>query len=148
MKKKTVSGLLSTLLLLGMLTVAFDVQQVKASPAVSPCIAVVPASTVSPTLTPGMNYTISIYTDYDGDDIWGYEFMLAYNPDVLEGVDVVNGDLITGTAAQFLTVGFNNTAGVLRLTGGFFFWIIGDPPMTSGPGILANVTFSVVGFGK
>jgi len=61
----------------------------------SPYIAVVPGSTVDPALAPGMDYTISVYTDYDGSDVWGFEFDLTYNPNVLEGIEVVNGDLIT-----------------------------------------------------
>ncbi len=120
---------------------------VKTSAVESPYIGVIPATTVNQSITPGMNYTVSIYTDYNGSDVWGYEFKLAYNPDVLEGVEVVNGDLITGGTAVFIPGEFNNTAGELRLTGAFFFFT-GDPPMTSGPGILANVTFNVVDLGE
>jgi len=149
MEKKAVSGLMLTLLLIGMSVLAFNIQQVKASAAVSPYIAVVPESTVDPALTPGMNYTISIYTDYNGSDVWGYEFLLTFNPYVLEGIEVVNGDLITedvGTT-MWLPGTFNNTAGTLSLTGNGFFAMPGEVPVTCGPGIMANVTFSVVGYG-
>jgi len=149
MEKKAVSGLMLTLLLIGMSVLAFNIQQVKASAAVSPYIAVVPESTVDPALTPGMNYTISIYTDYNGSDVWGYEFLLTFNPYVLEGIEVVNGDLITedvGTTMWFPGT-FNNTAGTLSLTGNAFFAMPGEVPVTCGPGIMANVTFSVVGYG-
>lgn len=60
----------------------------------SPYIIVLPQRTVDDTLTSG-NYTVSVYTNYNGSDIWGYEFTLTYNPRVLHGVEVVNGDLIT-----------------------------------------------------
>jgi len=107
-------------------------------------LAVVPQSTVDTNLTPGKNYTISIYTDYNGTDIWGYEFALTYNPDVLHGVEVTNGDLITGPNLQeFLPGDFDNTEGKLSLTAAFFK----GENVTSGPGILANVTFTVVGMG-
>jgi len=43
---------------------------------------------------------------------------------------------------------FNNTIGKLSLTGAFFFYIFPPAPTTSGPGILANVTFTVVGYGS
>jgi len=70
-----------------------------APPLVSPYIAVVPHSTVNPDLTPGMSYTVSIYTDYDGTDITMYEFALSYNPNVLHGginyTDTWTGDNIT-----------------------------------------------------
>jgi hypothetical protein len=117
--------------------------------AVSPYIAVVPESTVDPSLTPGMNYTISVYTDYEGSDVWGYEFKLTYNPSVLEGIEVVNGDLITedvGTTMWHPEV-FNNTSGELGLTGNGFLFFEPPSPVTSGPGTLANITFSVVGYG-
>jgi len=117
---------------------------------VSPYIAVRPRSTVDATLTPGKNYTISIITNYDGSDIWGYQFVLTYNPLVLEGVEVVNGDLITGANATFSTNSFNNTIGKLGMTGAFGLDVTTTPPTKvtfTGPGILANVTFTIIGEG-
>ncbi|MFX1265761.1 MAG: CARDB domain-containing protein [Promethearchaeota archaeon] len=117
---------------------------------VSPYIAVTPASTIDQDITPGMNYTISIYTDYDGDDVWGFEFTLTYNPNVLEGVDLVNGDLITDDVGTTMWSpgSFDNAAGELSLTGnGFFALPPATPPVTSGPGTLVHVTFSVTSSG-
>jgi len=51
----------------------------------SPAIYIEPASTVDETLTYGSTYNISIKTDYDGTDIWGWQFTLDYNPKVLQG---------------------------------------------------------------
>jgi len=114
-------------------------------------IAVVPESTVDTTLTLGKNYTVSIYTDYNGSDVWGWEFSLTYNPSVLEGIEVTNGDLITTAkdpSALFLPGTFDNVAGKLTKTANAFFLAEpGDLPVTSGPGTLANVTFEVVGTG-
>jgi len=42
---------------------------------------------------------------------------------------------------------FNNTSGELEKTGNGFFFFDPPPPVTSGPGTLANITFSVVGYG-
>jgi len=116
----------------------------------SPYIAVVPGSTVDPTLTPGMNYTVSIYTDYNGSDVWGYRFDLTFDPNVLEGIEVVNGDLITeDVGATMWNPGtFNNTKGTLQDVGNAFFAPPGESmPLTSGPGVLANITFLVVDYG-
>jgi len=114
-------------------------------------IAVVPESTVDTTLTLGKNYTVSIYTDYNGSDVWGWEFSLTYNPTVLEGIEITNGDLITTAkdpSALFLPGTFDNVAGKLTKTANAFFLTEpGDLPVTFGPGTLANVTFEVVGTG-
>jgi len=115
----------------------------------SPAIYIEPATTVNSTLTPDKNYTISIKTDYNGTDIQSWQFTLSYNPDILHGVSVTNGDLITkekDSSAQFLPGAFDNTAGTLSLTAAFFFFFEPAPaPITYGPGTLANVTFTVVG---
>ena len=118
----------------------------------SPYIAVVPHSTVNPNLTIGTTYTVSIYTDYNGSDITSWQFSLSYDPHVLHGVNVTNGNLITeakDSSAMFIPGTFNNTAGKLATTGALFYFTPPDPaPLTSGPGILANVTFEVVGEGE
>jgi len=184
---------------------------------------VVPTNTLDETLTAGKNFTISIYTDYNGSDVWSYQFTLSYNPSVLhieplnktdtwtgdgtqstynttikpvieysekvyvndvlktrgaqyaityeEGriwffpfaippadsevkavyqYNIVNGDLITrdkAPTARFEAGTFNNALGTLSLTAAWFFY--GEKPVniTSGPGILAYVTFTVVGYG-
>jgi len=115
-------------------------------------IAVIPQSTVNPAITPDMNYTVSIYTDYNGTDIWSWQFSLSYNPNILEGIEVRNGDLITkakDSSASFSAQGFNNTEGTLGLTLAFFFYKKPEIPFTTtGPGTLAYVTFKVVGVGE
>jgi hypothetical protein len=144
MRSKLLLPLLLVLVLSELSTLNLTIPMVSA--AVSPYIAVVPESTVDSALTPGMNYTISIYTDYNGSDINGYGFELTYDPNVLEGIEVVNGDLIADDT-MFLSVGFNNTAGRLRFTNNFLFSTSEQRPLTSGPGTLANVTFRVVAKG-
>ncbi|UCE16205.1 MAG: hypothetical protein JSV12_00890 [Candidatus Bathyarchaeota archaeon] len=112
-----------------------------------PFIYVEPASIENTTYEPGTNFTVSIKTDYNGSDITGYEFALYYNPNVLHGVNVTNGNLIVDGTASFIPGTFDNTNGKLTLSGAFFFFASRPAPLTSGPGILANVTFEVVGWG-
>jgi len=119
---------------------------------VSPYITVLPRNTVVLTSTLGQNYTISIYTNYNGSDIWGYEFELTYNPLVLYGVKVVNGDLITEEGDLLFSEGdFNNTVGKLSLPGAAAINMSTIPYTklaSTGPGVLANVTFTIVGLGE
>jgi len=115
-----------------------------------PYVAVVPHCTVDPALTPDQNYTVSIRTDYNGTDIWSWQLTLSYDPNVLKGIKVVNGDLITTEKhpdADFKAGILNNTIGKLELTAAYFYYTTKPVPLTSGPGTLANVTFTVVGTG-
>ncbi len=117
---------------------------------VSPYIAVVPHGTMNSSLAPGMNFTISIHTNYTGDDVWGYVFSLTYNPLVLQGVEVTNGDLITKEDGETMWIPgtFDNEVGKLTPAfNGFKFGKDEPAPLTSGPGTLATVTFQVVGIG-
>lgn len=114
---------------------------------VSPYIAVVPHSIVNETYTEGTFFDVSIDTDYNGSDVWGWEFILTYNPLVLQGIEITNGDLINETTL-FIKGEFDNELGELKKTGNGFFSLPGEPvPVTSGPGTLATVTFKVVGKG-
>jgi len=143
LEEKTVSTILLAMLLVGMLTFAFKIEQVCAVE--YPAVCVDPETTVNQTLTPGLNYTASIMTDYTGDDITGYQFTLTYNPYVLHITSVDNGDLVTGPLATFKVGPIDNVAGKLNNTGAYFF-VAGF--VVSGPGTLATVTFEVVGIGK
>ena len=197
---------------------------------VSKYIAVVPDTIVDPTLTVGENFTVSIYTDYSGSDVWGWQFAITYNPLIIHGgpynftntwigdgentsfyttktpivpdseevyvdgilmtrdvdyyvvpewaaplhscmisfqtapdsgaeikveylwMGISQGELIhpdKSTRARFESGGFDNVEGILSLTAAYFYYSPPDipPTTTSGPGILANVTFTVVGTG-
>jgi hypothetical protein len=122
---------------------------VSATP-LSPYIMIIPEQTVNDTITPGMNYTIAIYTDYNGSDIWQWQFELTFDPAILEGLEVRNGDLITkdkDSSARFIAGDFDNNLGKLGVTVGFFFFMSPPPATTTGPGVCAYVTFRVVGTG-
>jgi hypothetical protein len=127
-----------------------NLDTVRVSAAEFPAIYISPALvTIEGCSEIGSNYTFSICTDYNGSDICGYEFELTYDPNVLEGVNVTNGDLITEAknTTMWLPGDWNNTVGTLSETGANFQAFDPPSPVTSGPGILANVTFTVVGCG-
>jgi hypothetical protein len=228
MNEKTLCTVFAVLLIVSV-SCGLYVNTVK-SPAVEfPAIMVTPENIWDDTLQAGDNVTFSIYTDYNGSDVWAYQFTLFYNPNVLhagvnktetwtgtgtyptyfllthipilpdslsvyvdevlqvEGVDyqyipsghpagdgllmfasgstpasgaeikayylygVLNGDLITqvkDSSAEFTMGNFNNTSGMSSLTVAYFFYMAPDDPYyTSGPGFLANITFTVVGYG-
>jgi len=112
-------------------------------------VAVVPHCTVNSSLTIGTRYNITIYTDYNGSDIHAYDFTLRYNPNILRGVEVANGEIVKNTThpdeVDFVTGNFDNTAGSLSNT---YAYYVQAGKMASGPGILAYVTFDVVGLGN
>jgi len=82
--KKLLPLTILLLLILSLLS-ALNVNITRVSATDYPCIKVIPENTVDPTLTPGQNYTVSIYTDYLGPDITLYQFTLSYDPNVLHG---------------------------------------------------------------
>lgn len=129
-------------------TLNLEIMDVSAAP-VSPYIMIIPEQTVNSTITPGMNYTITLYTDYDGSDVWGWQFFnLTFDPTVLQGIEVRNGDLISkdkNESARFKAGTFDNTLGRLSGTSAWFYILPYPPPTTSGPGTLATITFRVVG---
>jgi len=116
-----------------------------------PCIKVTPETILLEAVPIGTTFEVSIYTDYTGSDVYSWQFELTFNPAVLEGVSVENGNLITTakhSSARYSSQGFNNTAGRLKLTMAYFYYVAPSTPFTtSGPGILANATFSVKGYG-
>lgn len=135
------------LLVVGALNVG--IPSVSAVPT-SPYIMVDPESVINYSLGVGDTFTVDIITDYSGSDIWAWEFSLTYDPNILHGVTVVNGDLISldkSPWATFMQGTFDNTAGKLGLTGAFLFYISPPIPTVSGPGTLATVTFEVAGYG-
>jgi hypothetical protein len=149
MKRKNPLSI-AVLLLSALLLLTSSLMYVFAEP-VSPYLMVLPEETSDSTLTPGNDYNISIYTDYDGSDVWSWQFELTFNPAVLHGVQVRNGDLITtikDPSAVFVAGTFDNTLGKLSLTVAYFDYSSPPAPTTSGPGTLAYVDFTVVGYGS
>jgi len=220
MRKNLLSIPFIALIIFSLLTM-LNVSTTMVSAGEYPAIYIDPANTTDYDLTPGYTYTISVKTNYTGNDVQSWQFTLFFNPSVLHGglnrtdiftgdgankkfnltgrpvvpnsekvyvggilkskpadytIDylmanitfttapgvgaevkviyfyggVTNGDLITTSKdpfAMFLLGAFDNTAGKLSLTGAFFMFVFEPAPVTSGPGTLATVTFTVVGLG-
>jgi len=147
LKRKIALRILLTLLIIGMLTLTFKIELISAIVPEYPAIYVDPAEIIDPTLVPGTSFTIAIKTDYSGDDIMAYQFTLSYDPSILNGVSVTNGDVVAGPVVMFIPGTFDNTAGELSLTGAYPIYLMRPYPTASGPGTLAYVTFAVVGIG-
>ncbi len=144
--RKKFASMSILLLVLSVLTI-LNVDVTRVSATGSPVIRVEPAEIIKTGWGVGTNFTVSIYTNYTGGNITSYQFALSYNPLVLKGVNVTNGDLITNEThagdAVFLPGTFNNTLGELELTAAYFE----GKNVTNGDGILANVTFTVMDYG-
>jgi hypothetical protein len=104
----------------------------------------------------GTEFSVDICVDYV-ENLWAYQFWLAYCPAVIHGVSVENGPFLgkePRPPAHPVVVaegpGFNNTVGELKLFGAFIGFS-GYPPhnryLADGGGVLATVTFEVVGEG-
>jgi hypothetical protein len=155
MRKKLLSLAMLALLMISVLNV-LNVNIVNVSAAVLPAITFAPALQLKNQTTAPINtiFNWPISTDYNGTDVWGYEFSITYNPVVLNVTEVINGDLIvnaTGdSGARFLSGTIDNTVGKLSVTTAYFNLPVSPPPnMTGGPGggTLATVKFKVTGDG-
>jgi len=100
-----------------------------------------------PAMGPGTLFTVDIVVDHV-ENLWGYQFGLSFNPKVIQGVSVENGPFLGsagGTVSMYPGHGFDNTEGTLGLFGACLNPISSLP---TGGGVLATVTFEVVGYGK
>jgi len=100
----------------------------------------------------GPRLTVDI-TVNDIPNLWGWQFELSYNPNVIQGVyadqrncscvvphvPIVPGPFLSGQFAP--GAGWDNTVGKLYLTGAFW-------GTASGSGVIATVIFDVVGLGE
>lgn len=107
-----------------------------------------PPSIFDPTLIPGTQFSVDIVVE-DVQGLWGYQFEMSFNPEVLQGVSVEVGPFLGsagGTVLEITGSGFNNEAGTLSLTGATL-WETDSAYCPNGNGVLATVTFEVVGYG-
>ena len=93
----------------------------------------------------GESLTLQVMID-EAVDLGGFEFRLAYDPAVLQSDGAAMGPFLGSTGRSVSPLGpqINNDAGVLTF-GGFS---LGDQPGPDGSGLLAEITFSVVGSGQ
>lgn len=117
---------------------------------VSQYITLIPRRTVDETLTTGEDYTVSISTDYNGTDVWGWNVRLTFRPSVLECIEVRNGDLITESKdpSAVFNSAIDNALGEVSAGAYFYYMPPSIPPTTEGPGTLVSVVFRVAGKGR
>lgn len=105
-----------------------------------------------PQMVPGTQFTVDIVVE-NVDDLWAYQFWLSFNPDVIKGVEVENGPFLGSAGGEVAVApgaGFDNQQGELKLFGASIFFT-GEVPeelLPTGGGVLASVTFEVVGYGN
>lgn len=142
MKRKNLLVLLLALVFMWSITMAGGVA------ASTTTVYVSPPEIRDPTLIPGTQFTIDIAVA-NVENLRGYQFEMTFNPDVLNGVGVEVGPFLGSAGGTVLPVpgqGFDNTAGTLSLTGA----ILQEKTTAlcpDGNGVLATVTFEVVGYG-
>ncbi|HID87784.1 MAG TPA: hypothetical protein EYP55_10480, partial [Anaerolineae bacterium] len=93
----------------------------------------------------GETLTLQVMID-EAVDLGGFEFRLDYDPAVLRADDATLGPFLgsTGRTTSPLGPEMDNDAGILTF-GGLSF---GDQPGPDGSGLLAEITFTVVGGGQ
>jgi hypothetical protein len=129
-------------------------------------VSVDPAVIWNSAMVPGTQFPFDIVVDYV-ENLWGYQFWLSFDPTVLQGVSVENGPFLGSAEGDVLVTpgpGFwyynetddspdwwpGATYAELKLFGASIFFM-GPPPddaiLPDGGGVLATVTFEVVGTG-
>lgn len=96
---------------------------------------------------PGTTFSIDLVVDYIMKP-WAYQLTLSFDPDVLNGLAVENGDFMGSRGGTVIVIpgpGFDNEAGTLGL---FAAYLDKFQRLPTGGGVLATVTFEVVGYGS
>jgi len=142
MKGKVITGIVLTALLLGMLTLALNIQQVKAESL--PLISVNPQAYTAPL---GVNFTIRIDVT-NVTDLYGYDIWLEYNSSILNHTAVTvdgPGQVAPTNPAQRVTVD-KSVPGTIKHSCAFIYAM--GAPSFNGSGTLAWITFNAIGLGK
>ena len=95
------------------------------------------------TVSTGDRFTVNISVDTGGNEVYGAQYTLHFDPSILQVVDQTNGTFLSQDGASTIKVTnrFNNTIGIVEY---------GETRMvvengTTVPGVLASITFDVVG---
>ncbi|MDH5779788.1 MAG: cohesin domain-containing protein [Candidatus Bathyarchaeota archaeon] len=109
-----------------------------------------------PAMEIGTEFSINICVDYV-ENLWAYQFWLAFDPAVIHGVSVENGPFLGSVTHPIYHpvivaegAGFDNEVGELKLFGAFIKFEVIPPHdrwLADGGGVLATVTFVKVGDG-
>jgi len=90
----------------------------------------------------------SFYLDVvvkDVEDLYGFQFQLSFDPEIVEAVSLVEGDFLsTGGSTYFKAGEIDNTAGTIDWTYGL---LLDGVPGVSGSGSLTTLNFNAIGSG-
>jgi len=145
MKRKKNALWLALLIAIPLIATSIMIDVAEASPIK---VYVDPPEILNTNLVPGEEFTVSITVDYV-KELSAYQFELSFNPDVIHGVSVENGPFLGSAGGDVMIIGGNidNAIGKVELFGGILY-----PPDVSNPtgeyGVLASITFEVVGIGS
>jgi len=155
MKTRAVLGIMLTLLLISMLTLAFNIQTANAElgtwildddPAGS--VAIVAIDPLLSKAAVGETFTVNltvgnIFIDIGCNGLYGWEIQLVFDPAVLEVVNASEGPFLkdTGYETTWPSPRINNTVGFIAA--GALFFPPFPPSGAAGNGTLASVTFLV-----
>ncbi len=143
LEKKVAYGIIRSLLLVGMLTLTFNLTTAYASP--DTILYIEPPSIIDPTLTPGNSFTVDVMVS-DVEYFFAWQVNMSFNPAVLEIIDIIEGD--------FLKDQPEGTSGIVSRVENEQGWAlfgcatIGPYIGKNGSGTLATVEFEVVAEGE
>ena len=112
-------------------------------------VSVNPPSIWDPAMVPSTQFSVDITVD-QVTRLQSYQFLMFFNPDVLHGVNVENGPFLGSAGATPIVypgIGFDNEKGWLYLFIAALDVGLPPPMYPTGGGVLATVTFEVVGIG-
>ena len=93
----------------------------------------------------GTTVDLSILID-DIDDLYGYQFSLAFDPTVLQATLVTEGDFLAGGGNTSPGIGgIDNATGAVSYV---YNTLLGPAAGVSGSGTLAHIRFDVIGVGS
>jgi len=94
-------------------------------------------------VSPGEMFSMNISIDPKGEEIYGAQYELNFDPAILQVVEQTKGDFLTqdGASSIEVTNKFNNTAGRVE----YGETRMGVENGVTGTGVLASITFRVVG---
>jgi len=145
MKPKAVSGIMLTLLLIGVLTLVFNIQTVNSFGE-----ALVYIDPPTNTVRLGETFTLNI-TVSNVENLNLYQVGLTFNQSILEATSFVAGDFFLQAPEEYRTLPINKPIGENKTGLGICHavgWALKKPGNVSGTGTLATVTFKAKDMGR
>jgi len=140
MSRRTVSVIMTTVLLMGMSVLTVDPRTVQASP--ETILYLDPSSIIDPTLTPGDTFSTDVLVS-DVEYLYAWQVNISFNSDVLEVVAITEGDFLMSQPEGAFG------AQKIRKSSALFGWSTkGHYVGVSGSGTLATVEFEVLAEGE